>query len=249
MRRKGHSCICYDNLDPEQYEARYKIIPREKYLKEHWFPLMIAALSEYCKNKIVLDLGCGTGTYGALISEDAVYVVGVDISGRMLDYAKKRGSKLSLVLADAHFVPLKSHIIDTVVCIGLFEYVERRKVLEEIGRVLKLGGICIIQCPNKYSAARMPYKMVYRVLGKKYRCEEPSYKEMLKLFKRNDFKVLNFRMDDGLIWLPNFLDKLIGRKIYLFFEEFFRFFGRNPSSNIMLFVAKKGTHIRRYSRN
>lgn len=238
MKRKFYSCLCYNNIDPEHYEARCDGAPFEKYLREHWYPLIIAAFGKHCKNKIVLDLGCGTGTYSDLISRDAAYVLGIDLSRRMLYYAKKKHPNLSLVLADAHHIPLKPNFVDTIVCIGLFEYVERARVLLEISRVLKSSGVCIVQCPNKYSAARMPYKMICRIRGREYYCKEPSLMEMLNLFKQYGFKILEWRMDDGLIWLPEFLDKRIGRKIYLFLEGGFKIFGRNPFSNVMLFVVE-----------
>lgn len=232
MKRKD-----YDEIDPEQYERRHERIPREGYLWDHWYPLIAATISRYCETKLVLDLGCGTGTYTRIITEHG-HVLGLDISKVMLGYAKSKHPKLSLALADAHHIPLRVESIDTVVCIGLFEYVERAMVLKEINRVLKPDGVCIIQCPNKYSAIRMPFKIICKVLGREYPCNEPSYGEMLSLFKQNGFKVIESRMDDGLTWLPDFLDRVMGKRIYSFIERFFRNFGRNSFSNAMLFVVK-----------
>lgn len=228
----------YDNIDPEQYETRHKRMPREGYSRQHWCPVVITASSEYCQSKLVLDLGCGTGIYTRIIAEHG-HVLGLDISKVMLSYAKSKHPSLNLALADAHHIPLKTESMEVVVSIGLFEYIERTTVLEEINRVLNPDGICIILCPNKYSAVRMPFKLISKVLGRQYLPKEPSYGEMLKLFKQNRFKVIESRMDDGLIWLPNFLDKLCGRKIYLVIENLFRLFGRNPFSNVLLFVVRK----------
>ena len=229
----------YDKIDPAQYEARHERSPREGYLREHWRPLISATISQYCKDKRVLDLGCGGGTYTAIIDKYSARVLGFDISRVMLSYAKNKHPSLDLALADAYHIPLKTESMDTIVCIGLFEYIERTTVLEEINRVLNRDGICIIQCPNKYSAVRIPAKIICKVLGKEYPCKEPSYGEMLRLFKQNEFKVIDSRMDDGLIWLPNFIDRLVGGRIYLLNEKVFRLFGRNLFSNVMLFVVKK----------
>lgn len=230
----------YDKIDPAQYEARHERSPREGYLREHWRPLISATISQYCKDKRVLDLGCGGGTYTAIIDKYSNRVLGLDISRGMLSYAKNKHPSLDLALADAHRIPLKDESMDIVVCIGLFEYVERATVSEKINKVLKPNGICIIQCPNKYSAVRIPTKIICRVLGSEYPCKEPSYGEMLRLFKQNEFKVIDSRMDDGLVWLPNFLDKIAGKTIYSVVEKFFKIFGRNPFSNVMLFVGRKG---------
>ena len=230
----------YDKIDPEQYDSRHEKTPGEGYLRDHWYPLIAAAIDKYCKGKMVLDLGCGTGAYTSLVAENTDRVLGLDSSRVMLTYGKNKHGDLELALADAYHIPLKDESVDTCVCTGLFEYVERATVLKEIGRVSKSDGICIILGPNKYSAARMSAKIICKVLGKEYFCNEPSYGEMLRLFEQAGFKVIECSMDDGLICLPNFIDRLCGRKIYLFTEKFFGFFGRNPFSNVMLFIIRKG---------
>ena len=105
--------------------------------------------------------------------------------------------------------------------------------------MLKPNGICIIQCPNKYGLMRVMVKIIYKILKRNYFPKEPSYREMINLFKQNGFKVIELKMDDGLIWVPNFLDKLIGVKIYSVIENIFKIFSRNPFSCNMLFVVQK----------
>ena len=62
---------------------------------------------------------------------------------------------------------------------------------------------------------------------------------MFKLFVENKFNLLEYVMDDGLIWLPNFIDRLCGKKIYLFVEKISKILGYNFFSNVMLFVVEK----------
>ena len=123
--------------------------------------------------------------------------------------------------------------------IGLFEYIDREIVIKEMNRVLNLGGFCVISVPNKYSAGRSVGKLICKVFGRESCPNEPSKKEMLKLFENDGFELIEYRMDDGLIWLPDFLDKLFGKRVYHVIERFFQIFGRNPFSNVMLFIAKK----------
>jgi ubiquinone/menaquinone biosynthesis C-methylase UbiE len=157
----------------------------------------------------------------------------------MLEYAKKQHPNLEFAIADAHHIPLENESIDTVLCVGLFEYIERPVVLEEIKRVLKPGGIGIILCPNKFSAARAKDKLYYKIVKKSYQGKEPSYGEMLRLFKQKKLSIIASKMDDGLVWMPGFLDRLVGRWAYLLVERIFKIFGRNPFSNEMLFVIRK----------
>lgn len=228
----------YNDIDPEQYDNRSEFSPRESYSREHWMPLIANYINNYCKDKIVLDLGCGTGTFIGLISDNTESALGIDISKNMLYYGKNKYRHIQFTLADVLHLPIKKESIDVIVSVGLLEYVDAESVFQEIKRSLKPRGICIIQCPNKYSAARYPIKIVMKHFKKQ--CQnEPSAGELLDLFDENNFMILEHKMDDGLIWLPNFLDKAIGKKIYRLIEAIFKTFGMNPFSNIMLFIVQK----------
>ncbi len=229
----------YNDVDPEWYERKYDTVPREDYLKEHWEPVRAAAIQKYCQNKSVLDLGCGTGIYTRIINKCAKSVLGLDISERMLNYARGK-EKLELILADAHDIPLKRASVDVIVSIGLLEYVDREPVIKESERVLKASGLYLISVPNKYGASAMAVRLVYKLTGRQYLAKEPSRQEMLKLLGENGFEVMEFRMDDGLVALPDFLDRLFGKRLYWLVEKMFSPFKRNPFSKGMFFVARKG---------
>ncbi len=229
----------YDDIDPVEYDKSYTVVPREMYLKEYWLPLLEDAIGRYCKDKYVLDLGCGYGIYARMISKYTDNITGIDISQRWLDFAAKQCPQAKFLLADAHNIPCENNTFDVVVSVGLFEYVKRNVVIKEIHRVLKTGGICIISVPNKYSLCRLPYKIFYKIRGEKRPTDEPSKKEMLLLLQSNGFDVVERKINDGLLYLPDFLDKIIGRITYHFVERFFSLFGENPFSNVMLFISRK----------
>jgi len=59
-----------------------------------------------------------------------------------------------------------------------------------------------------------------------------------------DLKLIWYKMDDGLIFLPNSLDRIIGNKVYSVIEKTFKsIFGKNPLSNVMLFLLQKSRYI------
>lgn len=70
----------YDDIDPVEYDKSYTVVPREMYLKEYWLPLLEDAIGRYCKDKYVLDLGCGYGIYARMISKYTDNITGIDIS-------------------------------------------------------------------------------------------------------------------------------------------------------------------------
>jgi SAM-dependent methyltransferase len=228
----------YDKIDPEEYEERYDKIPHEIYLRQHWLPIISDFTKRYCVGKDVLDLGCGYGKYIGIIKKYAVNVMGLDVSERWLSFARKKYTDVNFILGDIQEINLDKKF-DVIFSIGLFEYVDRKIVMEKICNFIKPGGYCIISVPNKYSPTRFLSRIYHKLFSPRRWPDEPSKSEMKRLFLKNGFEIIELKMDDGLIWLPGFIDKVIGAKVYLFVEKIARTFGNNSFSNIMLFVVKK----------
>ena len=97
---------------------------------------------------LCLDLGCGDGFFTHLLTELCGDVVGIDL----VEYSKWRSRiqlKSSFVVADAKKVPLRSRTVDVVLILSLLEHVPNwRIIISEVSRVLRSGGIVIIQLPN-----------------------------------------------------------------------------------------------------
>ncbi len=68
------------------------------------------------------------------------------------------------ILADAHNVPLPDNSIDAVICKSVLEHIaDPFKVMEEIYRILKNGGYCLIYVPFIYPYhGNKTYKDYYR---------------------------------------------------------------------------------------
>jgi predicted TPR repeat methyltransferase len=90
-----------------------------------------------------LDLGCGTGLCGLLLQPLAASVDGVDLSGRMLEQAERRGVYQRLVLADVteHLVGTAERY-DLVAAADVFTYLgSLEAVIGAARRVLEPGGV------------------------------------------------------------------------------------------------------------
>jgi SAM-dependent methyltransferase len=239
--------VIYDLINPENYEGRYKQSPREAYLHCYWKPLIYKIIQLVCRTMLkksmiveALDVGCGTGVYTKEIAKNSQICVGLDLSENMIRYCKGKYRELDLVLADAHKLPFRNEYFRLVVSIGLLEYVQKDVVLKEISIIMKRKAFLIVAVPNKYSACRLPIKILSKVSGKKYITKDPSFKEMLRSFTSLHFKLIWYKMDDGLIFLPDFLDRIIGGEVYRLMEKMFKqVLGRNPFSNVMLFLLQK----------
>ena len=93
------------------------------------------------QNELVLDLGCGTGFLFQHIHERVKFLVGIDMSSKVLREAKKRTKKLSniiLIRADADNSPFPDHIFDKVFAITVLQNMpDPTKTILEIKRVGK----------------------------------------------------------------------------------------------------------------
>jgi arsenite methyltransferase len=102
------------------------------------------------EDKYVLDIGCGVGATACYIAKRyGCKVVGIDISDKMLDWAKKRAKRekveqiVEFRIADAQSLPFKDDIFDAAICESVTAFVEdKSKAVREYIRVTKPEG-CI----------------------------------------------------------------------------------------------------------
>lgn len=128
------------------YEAlwRAQLAPAQEKL------LAMAALR---RGESVLDVACGTGLV-SFASAQAVgasgRVVGVDISGKMIDAAialarKKRHGNADFLRMDAESLALPDASCDVVLCaLGLMYFPDPAVALREMRRVLRPGGRVVV---------------------------------------------------------------------------------------------------------
>ncbi len=124
--------------------------------EEHWFfaakrQFFDALLAEKVERNGALsiaDVGCGTGTLFSYLKQFGS-VVGLDISGRALSFAKKisREADVGLVRAKAEEIPLKDNIVD-IACLSDVLYhkdiFSDKEVLKECFRILRPKGMLIL---------------------------------------------------------------------------------------------------------
>ncbi|HVU14694.1 MAG TPA: methyltransferase domain-containing protein [Phototrophicaceae bacterium] len=102
------------------------------------------------KDKVVLDLACGTGRYGLLAQgRGAKQVIGIDNSPDMLK-ASPLGNR---VQATTEIIPLASASIDVILCgLALGHLPRLQPSLDEIGRVLKPNGVALVSDVHPFVA-------------------------------------------------------------------------------------------------
>lgn len=120
----------------------------------------------YARGRI-LDLGCGDGTHADIVYRlGQVEVYGIDPSDDIIRLAQSRYPGINFQAASAYNLPYEDNFFDFVYLIDVIEHLkEPAKMLAEVRRVLKPGGIVAIQTPN-YPIKRL-YDL-YNFVGKNH---------------------------------------------------------------------------------
>lgn len=107
-------------------------------------------LKDICKDKIVLDAGCGTGKFLNILEEYSKKYIGIDLSDKQLEKAKIKSKKdaSEFICSNLSKINLESDKVDLIVCswvLGtIIDITERNKCLSELKRLLKSNGTIIL---------------------------------------------------------------------------------------------------------
>ena len=112
------------------------------------------------RNKKALDVGCGGGLLSEELSKIGLHVTGVDPSKESIsiarEHAVKSGLKIEYKESCGEKLPFDDSVFDMVFCCDVLEHVsDVRKVISEISRVLKKGGMFFFDTVNRTLLSRI----------------------------------------------------------------------------------------------
>ena len=99
-----------------------------------------------CRDKQVLDYGCGSGTYTCYLAKHCAIATGIDISDAAIERAKQRALKENLSsntafsVMNAENLKFNNDSFDVVCGGAVLHHLDLNKALSEISRVLKPDG-------------------------------------------------------------------------------------------------------------
>ncbi|MFH1802027.1 MAG: class I SAM-dependent methyltransferase [archaeon] len=163
----------YDNLAQSYHDLRTKDCPHGWFYNEFLeMPTMLELLGRI-KGKKILDFGCGSGIYAEILTKKGAKVKGFDISKQMLAIAKQKNPELDLRHGSGYKIPFKEKF-DIVISSLVVHYLnDWNKMLKEIKRVLKRGGLFILSTGNPVTEIADTMK----VKDKKYKVVGDYFKE------------------------------------------------------------------------
>jgi cyclopropane fatty-acyl-phospholipid synthase-like methyltransferase len=105
------------------------------------------------RNQVIVDLGCGSGAYLYFLRERGYTDLrGVDISTEQVDLAHKLGlMSVERNSIEAYAASLPNHSVDVILLMDVLEHMGRQEIfflLDNVIRILKPGGRCLLHVPN-----------------------------------------------------------------------------------------------------
>ncbi|WP_421384951.1 class I SAM-dependent methyltransferase [Bacillus salacetis] len=103
---------------------------------------------EITEDMAILDIGCGTAQTAVFLKEMfECRVAGLEIHPIMIQKAKKRvlaaGADIELIKGSAERMPFRDGEFDLITSESVLAFVDRKKVLSEVMRTLKPGGLLL----------------------------------------------------------------------------------------------------------
>lgn len=104
------------------------------------------------KQKMILDIGCGTGSGSAVLAGKFKKVIGIDISNAAITYAKRNWKRknVEFLVGSGTKIPFPNNFFDVVAGFEVIEHIKDwKRFLKELKRVTKNKGAIYLSTPNK----------------------------------------------------------------------------------------------------
>lgn len=140
------------------YDKRYSAIQKQKYEE-------IISRIDFLNKSIILDVGCGTGSFFQLLNEtndtNLKTKIGIDLSFEMVKQAHEKFPEGDFIVADSDNLPFRDDVIDLVVSVTHLQNLpDPSPTIKEIARTSKDSAqILISVLRKKWSLERLQQLM------------------------------------------------------------------------------------------
>jgi 2-polyprenyl-6-hydroxyphenyl methylase/3-demethylubiquinone-9 3-methyltransferase len=152
VERKSINNDFYDFLNEDWYEALDHPIALLRAENQARIPWIIENIERHFKKTCsILDVGCGAGFLANALAKKGYTVTGIDISGKSLEIARKRDLTGNVIYRQENAYDLTiNQEFDVVTAMDFLEHItDPQKVIQEMSRVLKPGGLFLFHTFNR----------------------------------------------------------------------------------------------------
>jgi SAM-dependent methyltransferase len=206
MERRKHEEVEFHNrlrdastkADPDAYRA---LIANKKYYtvahaSMHYYKTWLA---EHCRDKVVLDFGCGDGEYSLFLLESgARRVVGVDISDVSIENCRRKAAeaggadRAEFHVMDCEALSFPDDSFDIVCEAGVLHHLDLDRAVAEMARVVRPHGRVICYEAVGHNPIFQLYRRLTPQLRTQYETEHilkmRDVRKMRRFFGRVDVR-------------------------------------------------------------
>lgn len=182
---------------------KYDIYAREYFDPSDLELKTLRTLADF-RNKVVLDVGAGTGRLAIPLAREVQKLCAMDPARDMLDFMRKRlvelqlEDKVEIKEVSSEFIPYPSNYFDIILCVWVVCHFKNfEKSFQEVKRVLKNGGTLLVV--DHYGEDE--WEML-RVLDSPEKASQYKEKYNTVLDQIKDFKDVKEKVLDAYIRFP-----------------------------------------------
>lgn len=157
---------------PKKYQFNYAAenpLMYDKASREQKARRLVKTLEEYfgkgkLKEMHLLDIGSSTGIIANYLAQYFKKVVGIDIDQKAVNFAKKHSKRKNIKfnVGDSMKLEFKNNSFNVITCLHIYEHVpDDNRLMKEIYRVLKSGGVCYFAAGNKLWPLEFHHKLPF----------------------------------------------------------------------------------------
>ena len=168
----------------------------------NYFKRILHELKLETSSQMALEIGCGGGILSESIAKIGFSTTGIDPSERAIEcagnHSQGEGLSITYIKGCGEDLPFHDNSFDAVFCCDVLEHVrDLQKVIEEIARVLKTGGIFFYDTMNRTLLSKL---VVIKIMQQwKYFAVLPDNLHVWEMFiKPKEMKEMLF--SNGLNW-------------------------------------------------
>lgn len=140
------------------------------------------------EKKVVVDVGSSFGWLeNEVIKLNPKRLIGIELDKSAVDFARIQVKKAEFLVGSALDIPIPKNFADIVILFDVIEHVPKGtedKVLSEINRVLKKGGILLFSTPNRHILSNLLDPAWY--FGHRHYTKD----QITNFLENNGFKIL-----------------------------------------------------------